>query len=102
MKREHLAIPFTIALLVFVLPLPVATQQVGTAEIHGRVTTKDSGAPIAAADVEIVSVLSSSSRTLPLRRTTRTAADGSYTVSDLPPGPYSISVVTRGYFSGAC
>lgn len=73
--------------LVFVAVLPAAAQQ--GASLSGTVTRAGTGDPLTGATVILEE----------LRRTTRTAADGSYRFDDLEPAVYHISVRAQGYSS---
>jgi protocatechuate 3,4-dioxygenase beta subunit len=92
----------TIAVLLFangslaqtpaVPPRDKATQApTGTARIRGRVVAADTGNPIARAQISIYGAEANISRNI------TTDADGRYDATNMPPGPYRISVSRLGF-----
>lgn len=66
-----------------------SSTQTGTADIRGRVTAADNGAPIRLAEVR----LSATS----FDRTALTDEEGRYELRELPPGRYSVTVAKSGF-----
>ena len=62
-------------------------------QIRGRVTNASTDAPLARARV------TATADALPEPRVTITGADGRYTLADLPPGAYTVSVTRTGFAS---
>lgn len=79
--RRVLAISSLLALLVAALAVPVTAQE-ELGSISGTITDADSGEPIAGIDVSVSG---------PGFGIATTAADGSYTATNLPPGWYRIA-----------
>jgi hypothetical protein len=65
----------------------------GTARIHGRVVSADTGAPLRRATIRI------SSAELRVNRSVNTDAEGRYDLSELAAGRYNIYVTRNGYVS---
>ena len=74
-----------LAVCVAVLPFPAQAQ--ARVNISGRLVNSLSGDPIANAVVQIDE----------LRRTTTSGSNGTFTLSDVPPGTYHVSVHAQGY-----
>jgi hypothetical protein len=69
------------------------TPPVGTAQLQGRVTAADSGAPLRQVEIAL------SSSTSPTRRLTRTDASGTYRFEGLPAGRYWLRASRPGFVS---
>jgi carboxypeptidase family protein len=83
----------TIALSVVTAAAPTRASAAG-ATIRGRIVAIDTGQPLRGAWVSI----GPPERTNPGdNRTARTDADGRYTVANVPPGKYSLSIARSGY-----
>src|SRR5215813_5936311 len=88
MKACHLS-PAVVFLLTFVFILP-AYAQVNTADLTGRVTDEQ-GRVVAGATV------TATNRATGAARTVRTDDAGEYTITQLPPGKYDLSVEAKNF-----
>src|SRR5436190_17605248 len=70
-----------------------AQPAVGTARIHGRVLSADTGLPLRRAQIRI------SAPEARLMKSASTDADGRYAFDELPAGRYSVTVTRTGYVS---
>src|SRR5215813_9807781 len=88
MKPFHLS-PAVVFLLTFVFILP-AYAQVNTADLTGRVTDEQ-GRVVAGATV------TATNRATGAARTVTTDDAGEYTITQLPPGKYNLSVEAKNF-----
>jgi hypothetical protein len=85
-----------IALCLVLAPLAATRASAAGAIIHGRIVAAETGQPLRRAKVSIASV----ERTdISKSRTATTDAEGRYTIADLSPGKYTLSVFRSGYLS---
>lgn len=83
------AVKTTMLALLILLP-SIASAQTHRASVRGTVTDPN-GARVAGAGIEIVNMETNENRT------TTTNDDGSYALSSLPPGPYTLTVERAGF-----
>jgi hypothetical protein len=81
---------FTIVLFALLITATALAQSSTSATVRGKVTNA-SGAPVAGAEINAVSTTSG------FVRTTKSTADGSYTLAGLTPGEYNIVVAASGF-----
>src|SRR5690348_14628435 len=71
-----------------------AVAQVETGEVHGRVVSSRDNEPLSQAQVQLQD--STSSTNLPFRAVT--GADGTFSITGVPPGNYVLQTTTVGYY----